>query len=91
MLSSRASTAKTFLPNLAKGRVIEPVNIKKKQFCKMEFNILHCIVMKQHRKSIEGYSSEKVGQNYGYLGKTGLNNWCICKSPKGTEPGVQKG
>ena len=48
--------------------------------------------IKQNRESIEGYSRWKVEKRHGKLGKTGLNNWSISKSPKGRmEPGVRKG
>ena len=39
------------------------------------------------RKVIQG----EVKARHGKFGKTGLNNWSISKSQKGTEPGVRKG
>ena len=42
----------------------------------------------QNREDTERYSRWKVEKRHGKFRKTGLNNWSISKSQKGTEPGV---
>ena len=45
----------------------------------------------KNRESTEGYSRWKVEKRQGRIRKTGLNDWSISKSQKGTEIGVRNG